>query len=315
MSGGRWTRFCVVGVGGHARTKLIPAIHANGQTVAGVVSRRPDADEGAPRFASVAEAVAALPEEVAFLIASPPSAHFEAALTALEAGRDVVVEKPAFVTEAGARAAVAAAERTGALLIEGFMNRHTRTHRLFTEEWAARAPTRVVSTFTLPAVPAGTFRTDAAIGASNLYDVASYVIGALIDAGADASAVRLDRVDEAGRPDRERLHLSGDLNGVDFSALTGVDETYQNVLRLIGEDGSEVAFTPFVYGRPGPRRVTRTRNGQTTEETIDDVDAFQAMLAVPRDDWRRTATARHARLIELTRQLERLGRRLAELRP
>ncbi|MBX9574777.1 MAG: Gfo/Idh/MocA family oxidoreductase [Caulobacteraceae bacterium] len=315
MTDDRWRRFCVVGVGGHARTKLIPALRANGQELAGVVSRRPDAAEGAPLFATVAEAVSALPEATAFLIASPPTAHFDQALTALEAGRDVIVEKPAFVTESQARRAVAAAEASGALLIEGFMNRETTTHRLFLEEWTREAPTRVVSTFTLPAVPADTFRADPAVGASNLYDVTSYVLGALIDAGADVSGVTLDGVDEAGRPDRERLHLSGLLGEVEFMAVTGVSDAYANEMRLIRADGSELAFTPFVYGRPGPRRVLRTIDGVTSEQTIDDRNAFEAMLAVPLTRWRATASQRGARMIELTRQLERLGRRLLELRP
>ena len=100
MSDGRWTKFCVVGVGGHARNRVMPAIAANGQALVGVVSRRPDADEGAPRFPTVTEAVAALPADTAFYIASPPTVHFEQAMAALEAGRDVIVEKPAFVTEA-----------------------------------------------------------------------------------------------------------------------------------------------------------------------------------------------------------------------
>jgi hypothetical protein len=59
----------------------------------------------------------------------------------------------------------------------------------------------------------------------------------------------------------------------------------------------------------------RTAGGTVTEETIEDVNAFEAMLNVPRSDWRSTAAARGARMIELTRQLERLGRRLVELRP
>ena len=37
---GRWERFCVVGVGSHARNRLIPAIRANGQILVGVVLTR-----------------------------------------------------------------------------------------------------------------------------------------------------------------------------------------------------------------------------------------------------------------------------------
>lgn len=314
MTADSWRRFCVVGLGHHARTKVIPAILANGQQLAGVVSRRAAAEEGAPRFATVTEAVAALPPDTAFFIASPPSIHFAQVTPALEAGRDVIVEKPAFVATTQAETAVRLAAASGSLLVEGFMNRHTATHRRFLDEWADRRPQTVECTFTIPAVPEGTFRAETDIGASNLYDVASYVLSALIDAGADLEDVRLDRVDHAGRPDKERLHMSGMVGGVRFSSVTGVAEHYENVMRLGRADGTDVAFTPFVYGRSGPRRMLQGRGEAVIETVFEDVNAFEAMLATPLSDWRATADARGRKLIDLTRHLERLGRSLSAFR-
>jgi predicted dehydrogenase len=314
MTADRWQRFCVVGVGHHARTKLIPAIQANGQTLVGIVSRRAAAEMGAPRFASVAEAVAALPSDTAFIIASPPTVHYAQAMRALEAGRDVVIEKPAFVTTAEADRAVRVAESSGALVVEGFMNRQTATHRLFLDEWSAGPLQAIECSFTLPSVPEGTFRSDMDLGASSLYDVASYVLSALIDAGADLDRVQLDRVDYAGLPDKERLHLSGKVNEANFSSVTGVAACYENVMRLIRADGTEVAFTPFVYGRPGPRRIWRRQDGKESETAIEDVNAFETMLAKPLQEWRETAVARGRSMIQLTRHLERLGGALADFR-
>src|SRR5687768_8951816 len=104
-----WQRFCVVGLGGHARTKLIPAIEANGQQLAGVVTSAASSPVAAPAFTTVEQAIAALPGDTVFVIASPPGAHASQALAALAAERDVVVEKPAFVATAEAEAASEAA--------------------------------------------------------------------------------------------------------------------------------------------------------------------------------------------------------------
>ncbi|MDP3802980.1 Gfo/Idh/MocA family protein [Brevundimonas sp.] len=312
---GRWERFCVVGVGGHARNRLIPAIRANDQILVGVVSRKqPDAPPDAPVFASIEQALLALPEDTVFVLATPPAAHFEQALAILRAGCDVFVEKPAFVTAAEAREAAATATRSGALLVEGFMNRHTLTHRRYLADWAASPPVAVECVFTIPEAPANTFRSESAIGSSNLYDIGAYFLAALLDAGLPLDALTLVRVDEPGRPDRERLHFAGELGGVRVRGLIGVDAGYANSMTLTRSDGTALRYEPFVYGRPGARRVIATVEGGEHETVVEDVNAFEAIFAAPRAQWRSSQSDRLDRMVELTRQLERLGRALAQFR-
>ncbi|RYD68145.1 MAG: Gfo/Idh/MocA family oxidoreductase [Sphingomonadales bacterium] len=313
VSGGRWERFCVVGLGGHARTKLIPAIEANGQSLVGVVSSRAS-DGAAPVFPTVEQAAAALPEDTVFVIASPPGAHFAQVMAALERGHDVVVEKPALVTAAEASEASALANRNCAVLVEGFMNRYTRTHRHFLAEWRDDPPCAVDCAFTIPGAPAATFRSDGAIASSNLYDIASYFLSALIDAGVSLDALSLERVDHAGHPDFERLHLHGTLGGIRVRGLIGIDAEYANIMRLTRADGSSIGYRPFFYGRPAERSIVRTVNGVESEALVADDNAFEAMFAVPRVDWLASQAERLGRMIELTRQLERLGTDLSRFR-
>ena len=312
----RWERFCVVGVGGHARNRLIPAIQANDQTLAGVVSRKErSALPDVPVFASVDQALLALPEDTVFVLATPPAAHFEQALAILGAGRDVFVEKPAFVTVAEARQAARMATRSGALLIEGFMNRHTLAHRRYLADWAVSPPVAVDCLFTIPEAPAGTFRSEASLGSSNLYDIGAYCLAALLDVGLPLDRLMLAQVDNAGLPDRERLHFAGELGGVRVQGLTGVDAGYVNSMTLTRSDGTTLRYEPFFYGRPGPRHITTTvEGGQHKTDVFEDVNAFETILATPRAQWRSSQSDRLDRMIELTRQLERLGRTLAQIR-
>lgn len=311
----RWSRFCVIGCGGHARTKLIPAILANGQELAAVVSRGAGAGElGVPVFGAVAEAVAALPADTVYVVASPPAVHFEQVLPILEAGRDVIVEKPPFVTERETIAAVGTAERAGTILVDGFMNRHTLTHADFIARCRAGMPSEIACAFTIPEAPPGTFRSNSDLGSSNLYDIGSYVLAALLDIGLPLDALGIDRVDHAGVPDRERVHISGVLDGVAVTAVIGVDTSYANRLELGWANDRTISYQPFFYGRAMDREVITADGTASRAETINDVNAFEAMFAVPPEAWRATAGERGARMIALAAVLERLGRELAAAR-
>jgi len=156
---GPMQRFCIVGCGNHARTKLIPALLANGQEIAGLVTSRQSPDlPPSPVFIRLEDAIAHLPSETAFVIATPPLLHFRQAMTVLRAGRDVIIEKPAFVSSREAAEAVAQAGPR--LLIEAFMHRHTRAfdrlRSLWDVQWSRIAA--IEMSFLVPELPGNTFR-------------------------------------------------------------------------------------------------------------------------------------------------------------
>src|SRR5271169_3077217 len=119
MPSDRFPRFCIVGVGGHARTKLIPAIEANGQSVAAVVSSQPANNfPDAAVFPRLEQAIGKLPGDTTFFIASPPALHFAQARLVLQGGYDLFLEKPAFVTRGQAEEIVSLCGAQSAVLVE-----------------------------------------------------------------------------------------------------------------------------------------------------------------------------------------------------
>jgi predicted dehydrogenase len=111
--------------------RLIPAIRSSRRgTLMAVASRTAESASAYAQewniphsFGSYAELIAS--DEVdAIYIGLPNSMHDEWTVRALEAGKHVLCEKPFATTLSGVDAMIAAAKRSGRVLMEGFMYRH-----------------------------------------------------------------------------------------------------------------------------------------------------------------------------------------------
>jgi predicted dehydrogenase len=305
----RFERFCVVGYGNHAQTKLIPALIANGQEIAGLVTRRPNAEVGFPIFRHLEDALAALSTATAFVIATPPQLHHGLAAAAIEAGVDVFVEKPAFLRKRELVAAANSAERTGALLIEMFMHRHTELNRRLLDWWRNQGQSvmEIDIDFLIPAIPSGTFREEASIDSSCLYDIGCYPISLLCDLGLPLDFLAVSDVVHAGLPTREMVRLEGSLGQHKVRVQVGIWPEYRNVVSFRVHDHGTVTFSPFFYGRPGPRRIVSTADEVSSETAFEEGNAFQNMFGIGRKFWRDTQRRRIGAAIEVTATLERLA--------
>lgn len=302
----RWERFCVVGVGGHAQTKLIPAIEANGQTIAALVSGKLPEDLPCSNvFGSLKDALAALDRDVAIVIASPPSAHFHQTVAAIDAGFDVIVEKPAFLTAKEASDVIARCAVSGSILVESFMQRHTDLYSRIIDYCASNQVVALDVAFVIPSMPPGTFRSGKEVGASVLYDIGCYVLALFDDLGLDMSGLNLVGVRNAGTM-TELLQLSGILGGIEVNARIGVDSHYQNCASVRLGTGSVTNFHPLFYGRKGIKAIGDT--------LIEDGNAFEVMFQIPRERWLDNQQARFKSINAVTTKLELLGIQLAAFR-
>ena len=309
-------RYCVVGVGGHARNKLIPALLANGQQVVGLVSAQsPDLLPCGPVFDNIDSALVALPTDTVFIIATPPALHFEQVRSAVEAGRDVIVEKPAFVSADDAREIAAICQVQGTIVVEGLMHRHTALYRRFIEYWVTHRNRidAMDAVFLIPEVPSDTFRQESSIASSCLYDMGCYVISLLAELLLPLADLRLVHVSHLGQG-LEEISICGVLDGVKILIKIGVAATYQNVIELRTHDGETTRFFPFFYGRPGERWIMLGSHGIIKKEALVEVNAFQAMFVVPRSQWLVDQAARSARMIAVATCLDALGHELLVFR-
>ena len=305
-------RYCVVGVGAHAQNKLIPALWANGQQVVGLVSTQsPDLLPCGPVFDNIELALAALPTDTVFIISTPPSFHFEQVRKAVQAGRDVIVEKPAFVLADDARTIAAICQVQGTIVVEGLMHRHTALYCRFIEYWVIHRNQidAMDAVFLIPEVPPGTFRQESTVASSCLYDMGCYVISLLADLLLPLADLRLVHVSHLGQG-LEEINIYGVLDGVKISIKIGVAAAYKNFIELRTHQGDTALFCPFFYGRPGERLITLASCGIINKHTLIEFDAFKAMFMVPRSQWLADQADRSARMIKVAASLDALGHEL-----
>src|ERR1700722_3307610 len=314
MNNDRFTKFCIVGVGGHARTKLMPAIAANGQSVVAVVSSQP-----AKKFAETTvfvrleDAVEKLPRETAFFIATPPALHFAQAKLVLQGGFDLFLEKPAFASREDAERIVALGNEPPVVLVEGFMHRYTQLYSELLAVWAASRERvrRIEIRFLIDKMPAGTFRQETNVVSSALYDIGCYPLSLLADIGLGQADLSGSGLQFAGNPDKTRIRITGSASQIAVDFDIGVAEAYANSVCLHMSDGETISFSPFFYGRKAERTITTSMRGKSAIRTLSDENAFEVMLARPRSAWLGDQAERSHQMIEVAGRLEGLAGELS----
>jgi D-galactose 1-dehydrogenase/L-arabinose 1- dehydrogenase len=88
----------LVGIGKIARDQHIPSLNANPRYDLVACASRNATVPGTPSFPDLDTMLAAVPDLTCISICTPPQAHFDAALTALRAGKHVMLEKPPTAT-------------------------------------------------------------------------------------------------------------------------------------------------------------------------------------------------------------------------
>jgi D-galactose 1-dehydrogenase len=118
------TRIAITGLGKIALDQHVPAITGNSDfELVAIVSGRGAPVNGLPSFPDLGTLLAALPEVEAVALCTPPTGRLALAITALRAGKHVLLEKPPSATLAEADVLAAVAAETGQVV---FATWHSR---------------------------------------------------------------------------------------------------------------------------------------------------------------------------------------------
>ncbi len=260
------------------RQFLAGAREAKDTEILAVASRdQPRADAyareyGIERAYGSYEALLADPDVEAVYISLPNSLHIEWTISALEAGKHVLCEKPLSRRAEDVERAFDVAERNDRLLMEAFMYRHNPQTRRLTELVSAGAVGRVRiirAAFGFVARDPANVRLSAALEGGALMDVGCYCVsGARLIAGepervAGEQALGGDGVDVA---------FAGVMRFADDIAAhfdAGLALASQDLLEVVGDAGTAAADRPLALpqarDRPHPRRPDRAHRDRARQ--------------------------------------------------
>lgn len=187
-------KFGILGAGGIARRRTIPGmLQADNIELAAVMDianiKEIAAEFNVPKAYDTAEALLADPDVQAVYIASPVSLHYDQIIAAAKAGKHILCEKPLTMNLEETVQAVAACQKAGVFLQEGYMMKFHGAHQTIRELIADGKLGKIVYmraqlSCWYPPMP-GAWRQDPAKGgggslidmATHLYDLLEYFVG------------------------------------------------------------------------------------------------------------------------------------------
>jgi predicted dehydrogenase len=273
---------------------LGPVSKSRAFTVTAVAAR----DAGRARAYAETHAIAGVAEDYAALVRRedvdvvynglPPGDHAEWTIAALEAGKAVLCEKPFARNAREAAAMVAAAERTGQVLLEAF---HYRHHVVMQRALPIIASGRLgrlikgdaVFNIGIPKTP-GELRWSAELGGGALMDLGCYPLHALRSLiGAEPEIVSA----KAQFDDGVDAEMSAELRfpgGVEASlACSMTVPRYHSAVTLEGEKGG-MTIVNFLLPQYGCR-FTTTVDDVTTEEPTEGPTTRRSWRTSARSCW------------------------------
>ena len=273
-------RLLLLGHSDIARRRVLPALAACGITAVDVASR-----SGSPPFArpatmagldyrSYEEAVRESAASLAW-ISTTNDLHAGLAAMALDAGRHVVLDKPATVTLAEAEALARLAGARGKLLAEAtvyaFHPQIDAVRRFFAE--AGTAPTQLVAAFSFPPLPASNFRRQAALGGGTELDLGPYAMsaGRIFFHAAPELVLARGLAGDTGFSLVASYPGGRTLTG-HFGATTG----YVNRLQVLGPRATATIDRAFTTAPDSPCRIAATLDNAPADFTVAGSDSFAA---------------------------------------
>jgi hypothetical protein len=305
-----WAGVCIIGLGNHAQNKLVPGLEAAGLKVIGVVSRNTAlVISDIQLFVTVTDAISCLPKNTLFVISTPPNVHYEQVKTIIEAGRDVFVEKPAFLSFEESIELNRLAIKRGVVLVEMLMYLENNSVQQIIDELKCTSGSikSIECQFLIPSVPLGTFRTELGLGNSLLSDMACYPLSMLAISGYDLCDLFL-ATDSSSTKQNIIFCIKGKSKETNIYIRVGCNGQYRNKVKLQFDGDREISCEPFFYGREGHRALIKVTKAGKLVESIFEENAYKLMFKRKRSEWMLTQKSRLDVLDLVSESLEQLGR-------
>jgi dTDP-3,4-didehydro-2,6-dideoxy-alpha-D-glucose 3-reductase len=279
-------RLLILGYSSIAERRVIPAA-ANVAAVGeiSIVSKSRNQPESWPKqgrfFTDYAAALRESDADLVYL-SLPNAMHDDWVMAALDAGKHVVVDKPALMTLEASLRAAEKARQAKRLLAEATVFSYHPHFAALAEFMRENGPlTQAAAQFIIPPLPIQNFRNHAKLGGGCLLDMGPYAAATMRILGGGAAthiaALAGGRHPETG-VDMGFSVQARLANGGVFSGHYSFEGEYQNRLLVVGRSGSVVIER--LFSPPADHRMEWHRRVRNAEDvrTFEPADTFQQFL-------------------------------------
>lgn len=308
--------FCVVGLGNHSLSKIIPALELENKNILGIVTKKNILNElNYQCFENILDAIIYLPKSTIFIISTPPTIHFDQIKLLIEHKRNIFVEKPIFVSSTNAIEIYNLLTNQNIFVIETLMYKYTKLYKSFYNYWdkSKNRIKKIECKFTIPSLPKNTFRDQNDIRSSCVYDIGCYIVSLIVDL-----KIKFSKIDIVKITRDKKIIKSVDFNFVNskftIECSIGLKKKYENSVKLQLIDDDSFFFNPFFYGRKIDKYIVEKDNNYNEKKyIIKDDDAYRNIFNIKSEIWIASQNTRFKKIIEVNKIIEDIIKKIMTL--
>ena len=254
--------FCIIGVGRHARKKLIPSIKLIKNYKLVTVTRNiNNIIDGVKNYNDVKSALKYLDHNFIFIISTPPFTHYKILKILLSYRVKVFVEKPIVVRSTQLNKIIKLSKFSNSLFYEIFPYKLSKIYKYLLNDYKKNENSikNININFLIPSIPVDSFRKLNRIIDSSLYDIGCYPISLLVDMGFKFKKCKL-KIFYPKDIFKELMVIEFFEKNIKITIKFGIDKFYQNNVSFLTYNNYKYSYNNFFYAFPKNKSIDIFKN-------------------------------------------------------
>ena len=158
-----------------------------------------------------------------------------------------------------------------------------------------------------------TFRNNADIKSSSLYDIGCYPINLLVDLGINIENLKIEKTEKTN-PHFIEYTITGIFENFEIYLEFGIGKKYQNLVKLEFANNNAISFNKFFYGVEAEKSINFETKNKQKVCLIKDSNGFENIFRKPNSFWLSNQKERFKNIIRVNQILSFLANDLIEFK-
>jgi len=264
--------FAIVGVGNHAKKKIIPSIISGKNKILAVFSSQKHFYK---TFDKLDSNLNLIPKKTIFYISSPPHAHYKQSKIIVKNNFSILCEKPSFLNIREFFYIKKILKKNN-FFIEIIIYKYSLLFKYFLNIWKLKKKSisKIEINFLIPGFSGSGFRKNIYNWSTCLYDIGIYPISLLNILNIKNYKISIKKIFYNKNKSIKRIVFIIKNNKYEFIINIGEDKIYKNNIILHDKKNEKITFDYFFYGIKKNKEITYN----TKKKIIKDRNCFEIIL-------------------------------------